>query len=38
VTSVDAAGGATPLSDGHTVTTGCGEFDAVLGSKRRRAW
>jgi hypothetical protein len=37
-TAVDAAGGAVLLPDGRTITTGRGEFDAVPGRQRRRAW
>jgi hypothetical protein len=37
-TAVDAAGGKVQLPDGRTVTSGRGEFDAVPGRQRRRAW
>jgi hypothetical protein len=36
--AVDAAGGSVLLPDGRTITTGRGEFDAVPGTQRRRAW
>jgi len=38
VAAVDTAGGAAPLPDGRTVSTGRAEFDAVPGSQRKRAW
>jgi hypothetical protein len=38
VAAVDAAGGAVPLPDGRTVSTGRAEFDVLLGGRRKRAW
>jgi len=38
VAAVDAAGGEVPLPDGRTITVGRAEFDAMLGSRRKRAW
>ena len=37
VAAIDAMGGAVPLPDGRTVSTGRSEFDALLNG-RRRAW
>jgi hypothetical protein len=37
-TAVDAVGGKALLPDGRTIVTGRGEFDALPGRQRRRAW
>jgi hypothetical protein len=38
VAAVDAAGGAVPLPDGRTVSVSRAEFDALPGTRRKRAW